>query len=171
MADVTDITTGTLNGTGYFDKFMTAMNVQIDSQFSAGRIQSKDAATVYLGALQIALTEAIKYVSVVEQVAASQAKTTSQTDLFNQQSFSEQAKIVDVVNGHTVAGEIGAKKAVQQAQAKGYSQDAVAKASKVILDGWSIAKAQSPTTVPNPAYFESATMNTLLADLKIKANS
>lgn len=75
MADIKDITTGVINGSGYFDKFMDAINVHLDNQYKQGYIKGTDYANVYLGSLQAALSQAVAYVSVVEQVRASGIQT------------------------------------------------------------------------------------------------
>ena len=140
MADITDITSGNLEGTGYFDQFMQAIDQHLHRELSKGRIQSTDYANVYLGAMQTALAQAVAYVQVVEQVRASTERTTAEVALLNQKYKTEQAQILDTVDGNTVVGAIGKQKAVQQAQAEGFLRDAEQKATKVILDAWGIAK-------------------------------
>ena len=154
MVDITDVTTGTVDGTGHFDKMMAAINAQIDVQFKAGRIQSKDYATVYLGAIQAALAQAVAYVGVVEQVTASTAKTAKESALYDEKVFNEQAKRLDTVNGTTVAGEIGIKKTLQTAQADGFARDAEQKVLKIVLDAWSVAKSAVPDTTTNPTLLD-----------------
>ena len=142
MADVTDVTQGTLVGTGYFDKFMAAINAQIDAQYTAGRIQGKDYATVYLGALQTALTQAVAYVGVV-----------GQRDLLDQKIKTEKAQILDDLSdtGTVVLGAVGQQKLLQAAQANGFLRDAEQKATKILLDTWSISKSVVGTNFPEPA--------------------
>ena len=140
MADITDITSGNIEGTGYFDQFMRAIDQHLHRELSKGRIQSSDYANVYLGAMQTALAQAVAYVQTVEQVRASTERTAAEVNLLTQKYKTEQAQILDTVDGVAVAGAIGKQKAVQQAQADGFLRDAEQKATKVILDAWGIAK-------------------------------
>ena len=150
MADILDITTGALNGTGYFDKFMAALNTQIENQHNLGRIQGTDYATVYLGALQLALQQAVAYVGIVEQVSASQAKTAAEVSLLNQKTKTEEAQISDTVGAVTVAGAIGKQKALHQAQSDGFLRDAEQKATKILMDAWAISKSVSGDIIDPP---------------------
>ena len=59
---VTDITTGSVSGTGVFDKLMLAVKAHISQEYDAGRIKGSDYATVYLGALQSVLTQSVEFV-------------------------------------------------------------------------------------------------------------
>ena len=59
---LTDLTDGTLTGTGVFDKLMGAVNVHIAEQFRLGRISGPDYANVYLNAMQAVLTQSTHYV-------------------------------------------------------------------------------------------------------------
>lgn len=49
-------------GTGAFDGLMTAINAHLAYQFYEGRIKGTDYATVYLGAMQVAITQAVTFV-------------------------------------------------------------------------------------------------------------
>lgn len=64
MNDFSDgaIVSGEWDGTGVFDKLMIAVNGNIQTQYDAGRIKGQDYATVYLGSIQAAMAEAMKYV-------------------------------------------------------------------------------------------------------------
>jgi len=280
MATITDVTTGAVGGTGYFDKMMTAINAQIDVQFAANRIQSKDYATVYLGAIQLAMTEAVKYVGVVEQVTASQAsstnatalrteqitassaqtvnanaktsnddllraeqitsstaktsnedllrieqitastaqtvnanaktsnenslraeqvtastaqtvnanaktdnenllraeqitasssKTSSETALYSQKVKTEKAQILNSIDGVTVAGEIGQKKALQAAQSLGYVRDAEQKAAKIVLDAWSVSKSTMGAATDDPNTLTGPLLGGMVTKLRLNA--
>ena len=101
---------------------MAAMNVQIITQLDAGRIQGPDFATVYLGALQSALTQAMNF------------------SLIKQQVLTEQAKILDTVEGNPVTGAVGKQKELQQAQIDGFARDAEQKTAKIFMDSWQVSK-------------------------------
>ena len=83
---ITDITTGTLDGTGYFDELMNAIELHIEDQYVKGRIKGSDYANVYLGSIQYALQQAFQFglskLQTEEQVRASQV----QTDLAEKQN-------------------------------------------------------------------------------------
>jgi hypothetical protein len=132
MVDITTITDGTIDGAGYFDKIMAAMNAQILTQFDAGRIQGGDFATVYLGALQTALAQAIGFT------------------LVSQQTLTEEAKILDTVNGVAVAGAVGKQKELQQAQIDGFARDAEQKGAKILMDAWQVTKSIGGDIVEPP---------------------
>lgn len=48
---ITELTTGVLDGTGVFDKLMSAHKAHLESEFNKGRIKATEYATVYLGSL------------------------------------------------------------------------------------------------------------------------
>jgi hypothetical protein len=50
-----------VQGTGAFDKIMEAVNIHLSLQFNEGRIKGPDYATVYLGIMQVALTQAVSF--------------------------------------------------------------------------------------------------------------
>lgn len=88
MADVTiaQVTTTVTSGDGVFDVLMRAVDAHLDKQYTSGRIKGADYATVYLGALQMVLQQAIAFTMQKQQVtredsiatetiAASQANT------------------------------------------------------------------------------------------------
>ena len=69
--DLKDFSNGTINranpdnpvwaGTGVFDELIKAINGNIQIQFEAGRIQNAEYAEVYLGSIQSAITESMKF--------------------------------------------------------------------------------------------------------------
>lgn len=98
--DITDVTNLALQD-GAFDLLMIAINDHLDKQFDLNRITGSDYATVYLGAMQVALQESIKFVQIqadneiqesqsVQDLALKQA----QQDLVEQQALAEQANVV-----------------------------------------------------------------------------
>lgn len=68
-----------VQGTGVFDKLMEAVNAHLSLQFFEGRIKGPDYATVYLGSMQTAMTQAIAFVlqkpMVERQATSEEAKT------------------------------------------------------------------------------------------------
>ena len=58
----TDPVSPVWEGTGIFDQLMMAVNGNIQVQFDSGRIKGGDYANVYLGSMQTAINEAMKFV-------------------------------------------------------------------------------------------------------------
>jgi hypothetical protein len=89
MADIelTNLTDSTNadNGTGVFDKLIQSIEQHIESQYKAGRITGNDYWSVYLGSMQSALSESVKFL-LSEQQSAKQA------ELISEQILSEQKK-------------------------------------------------------------------------------
>lgn len=56
-----DLTTGTLDGEGVFDKLMAALNAHFEDQFKKGRITGADYSGAYVGATQGALSTAVQF--------------------------------------------------------------------------------------------------------------
>ena len=65
---VADLTEGTLNGTGVFDKLMQANKAHLEEQYSKSRIKGPEYATVYLGSLQAVMEQALQFILQEQQV-------------------------------------------------------------------------------------------------------
>jgi hypothetical protein len=72
---ITEVTAGSLEGTGAFDKIMSAMQIRLEEEFSQGRITGDDYANVYLGAMTASMQQAVAFV-LGKQTADSQAELT-----------------------------------------------------------------------------------------------
>lgn len=59
---ISDVTTGSLEGSGVFDELMKVTSLHIQRELEAGRILGTDYATVYLGAMQTVLAQSIGFV-------------------------------------------------------------------------------------------------------------
>ena len=57
------------SGSGVFDKLMHAINGNILVQYESGRIKGPEYAQVYLGSMQTAVVEAMKFMLTKEQIA------------------------------------------------------------------------------------------------------
>ena len=55
-------------GTGVFDELMKAINGNIQVQYDSGRIKGSEYATVYLGSIQAAISEAMKFLLNKDQI-------------------------------------------------------------------------------------------------------
>jgi hypothetical protein len=58
---ITDFTTGSVTGTGVFDKMMASLNAQLADQFEQGRITGSEYTKAYIELAQIAMTTALQY--------------------------------------------------------------------------------------------------------------
>jgi len=58
--DLTNATTVS-DGTGYLDKLLNTINLQIDDQYTKGRLTGTDYATVYLGSIQSAISQSLEF--------------------------------------------------------------------------------------------------------------
>lgn len=57
--DITDVTTGVIDGTGVLDKLLTTMTAHLTAQYEKRRITGVEYATLYLGAYQATLQQAL----------------------------------------------------------------------------------------------------------------
>ncbi len=78
--EISDVTNS--GGTGSFDVLMDAVNTNLTSQFDLNRITGSDYATVYLGAIQVAMQQAIHF-------SLTSAQTDEQIALIEQQELTE----------------------------------------------------------------------------------
>lgn len=86
----------TEQNTGIFDKIMAGVDRRVDSQYKLQRLSGNDFATVYVGAIQAALQESVKFLQVqaaneiaLAQSTADLALKRSQKDLAEQQTIKE----------------------------------------------------------------------------------
>jgi hypothetical protein len=113
LNDLTNATTVT-DGTGVLDRLMNVINIHIEDQYDKGRITGPEYATVYVGSVQTAISESVKFL-LGEQAAANQA------DLIAEQVITEQEK-----------------QELVQAQSNGFKHDAKQKLLKLMADMYSI---------------------------------
>lgn len=78
---ITDVTTGAINGTGVFDKLMSTVKAHIAEEYDKGRIKGQDYATVYLGSIQSVLQQSIEYVLREKMTEAQIAGIEKETEL------------------------------------------------------------------------------------------
>lgn len=125
IADVT-VGSGTLTGDGAFDIFMQAAMVHLRREYSEGRINGDKYAEAYIAIMNNVL-------NVAAQFAVNKVNTTNQAKV-------QEAQIADEVDGKPVTGVVGKQKAVYDAQIKGFKDDALQKAAKMLVDTWSVRK-------------------------------
>ena len=78
---ITDVTTGAINGTGVFDKLMSTVKAHIAEEYDKGRIKGQDYSTVYLGSIQSVLQQSIEYVLREKMTEAQIAGVEKETEL------------------------------------------------------------------------------------------
>lgn len=203
MADITidDLTTGTIGGTGVFDKLLAAVKVHVQQEFSEGRIRGSDYATVYLGALQSVISQSLQFL-LQEQISDKQAdllaaqivtqgkqsdlldteiikstseanlidtqvlKVTSEINLIDQKKKTEEAQILDTIDGSPVAGAIGKQIALYEAQTSGFNRDAEQKAAQIFSNLASVIYSTDPDAIsPLNAGFGEDNIKSLLVAL------
>ena len=162
--NVSDITTGAIDGTGTFDVMMQTVFLHLQREYASGRITGDMYAKAYIEIMNNTLAQATQYVVAAfqatandELVAAQIRKinkdielVTEQIELIDYQGVSEQAKYLDVVNGQVIAGTIGKQKDVYTAQTKGFKDSALQSLAKTMIDTWSVRRSTDEGTQTTP---------------------
>ena len=114
LSDATTVGTGTAtDGAGNFDELMKVVTLHLEKQFTDGRITGTDYATVYLGALQSTLAQAVNFT-------------------INMNKANEEATL-------PVTGSVAGKQiTLFTEQAKGFKWNAENKYLKSLLDAYAI---------------------------------
>lgn len=95
-----------------------------------------------------------------------QTKLDSEVALLDQKKLSEEAQILDTVDGNSVEGVIGKQKALYSAQTDGFSRDAEQKLAKQMLDIWSIQRTTDDAFSPAGAGIENAEIKKVIDKAK-----
>ena len=162
--EVSNITTGTIDGTGTFDVLMQTVFLHLQREYASGRITGDMYAKAYIEIMNNTLAQATQYVVAAfqatandELVAAQIRKinkdiemVTEQIELIGYQGVSEQAKYRDVVDGEVIAGTIGKQKDVYTAQTKGFKDSALQSLAKTMIDTWSVRRSTDEGTTTTP---------------------
>ena len=141
LSDATTVGTGTgTDGDGNFDNLMKVVTLHLEKQFTDGRITGTDYATVYLGAFQSTLAQAVSF-------TLNMNKANEEADLLAQKTTTEYAQTL--VTGETTpnANSIAGKQiTLFEEQAKGFKWTADGKYLKTIVDAYSVNLSVSKTT-------------------------
>ncbi|ARM71104.1 hypothetical protein pVco5_115 [Vibrio phage pVco-5] len=91
----------------------------------------------------------------VDQATSAIAVNDANIELTTQRKKTEQAQILDSVDGAVVAGTVGKQKDVYSAQIKGFKDDAITKATKMMIDVFSVQRSTDdgfapPSKLTNP---------------------
>lgn len=82
---IDDITSGSVTGTGIFDKLMATVAAQLQTEFQADRITKSDYGQVYVSALNATLAQAIQFLLTKDQAAIQAATLVTQLELLELQ--------------------------------------------------------------------------------------
>ena len=156
-----------IDATGAFDVIMSAIELRLQTQYDKGRIRGEDYATVYLGAMQSALTQSIQFVLNRQQADKVAAKSEAEIALLTQKNYTEQAQTQDTVNGLPVTGIVGKQKDLYGEQATAFIRDAEQKGMKAFTDLWTIARSTDPDGLSTalPLNANQASMDVMLAKI------
>jgi len=142
---LSNATTAT-NGTGNFDELMQVVTLHLEAQFAAGRITGTDYATVYLGALQSTLAQAVTFALSMEKanadkllVDAQELKVDAEKALLDQKKITEYAQTLQSSNTAPNTSSVAGKQiTLFTEQAKGFKWNAENKYLKSLLDAYAI---------------------------------
>ena len=162
--DVSNVTTGTIDGTGTFDVLMQTVFLHLQREYASGRITGDMYAKAYIEIMNNTLAQATQYVIAAFQATANDdlvaaqirkinkdiGLVTEQIELIGYQGIGEQAKYLDVVNGQVIAGTIGKQKDVYTAQTKGFKDSALQSVAKTMIDTWSVRRSTDEGTLTTP---------------------
>jgi hypothetical protein len=89
--DLARLTSGSLNGTGVFDKLAKVVKLHLQEEYDKERITSDDYAEIWLGALQATLQQSVEYIVRYP----SEEETIARVGLLRQQTVTELMKTDD----------------------------------------------------------------------------
>ena len=172
---LSNATTAT-NGTGNFDNLMKVVTLHLEAQFAAGRITGTDYATVYLGALQSTLAQAVNFTLSMEKanaekllVDAQELKVDAEKALLDQKKITEYAQTLQTSSTTpSTSSVIGKQITLFGEQAKGFKWNADAKYLKTVLDAYAVnlSVSKTPDASTQPAVGGHTSGNTLDASSK-----
>lgn len=176
MADIqfSSITNGAPTGPGYFDVIMKSVMAHIEIEYNQNRLNGTDYATVYLGALQMAMATAEKFVMAEQLTEAQIAAVLAETAIKQAQSTADLALKAAQTDNYakqalnTVAATAteGSKKLLVERQTKGFDDDALQKLLKQALDSWSVAYSVSTSANAIPTAITVPTIDAIMAKAK-----
>tara|TARA_R110000787_G_C13302420_1_gene434632 strand:+ start:275 stop:856 length:582 start_codon:yes stop_codon:yes gene_type:complete len=182
LSTATTVGTGNAtDGAGNFDNLMKVVTLHLEAQYTAGRITGTDYATVYLGALQSTLAQAVSFtlnmnksneeatLLIAQQtkvdadklvVDATKLKVNSETTLLGKKGTTED-KQIDVMTKQI---------ALFEEQAKGFKWNANAKYLKTVMDAYainvSVSKSNDTATLPLQGGTATTSIKGVIDDMK-----
>ena len=89
--DITELTTGSVDGTGVFDVLMKSTKAHLQEEYTKNRISGEEYTTVYLGALTAVLQQAVAFILSHQQ----KEKVSAEIGYIRQQTVTELANTDD----------------------------------------------------------------------------
>lgn len=168
VLDPSRITDGTLAGNGIFDTWMRALGAHLKREYAEQRITGDEYAKAYIALMNNLLNAAVGFLTQDAQLAMAQEKLQyelqlldAQVNLANKelalkdkdlalkekqvalaeaQLKAAEAQYKDTVDGQPVGGVLGKQMKVYDAQAKGFKDNALQAATKIMVDTWNIRR-------------------------------
>ena len=168
VLDPLQVTDGTLTGNGIFDTWMRALGPHLKREYAEQRITGDEYAKAYIALMNNLLNAAVGFLTQDAQLAMAKEKLAyelqlldAQVNLANKelaikdkdlalkekqvalaeaQLKAAEAQYKDTVDGQPVGGVLGKQMKVYDAQAKGFKDNALQAATKIMVDTWNIRR-------------------------------
>ena len=168
VLDPLQVTDGTLTGNGIFDTWMRALGAHLKREYAEQRITGDEYAKAYIALMNNLLNAAVGFLTQDAQLAMAKEKLVyelqlldAQVNLANKelaikdkdlalkekqvalaeaQLKAAEAQYKDTVDGQPVGGVLGKQMKVYDAQAKGFKDNALQAATKIMVDTWNIRR-------------------------------
>ena len=168
VLDPLQVTDGTLTGNGIFDTWMRALGAHLKREYAEQRITGDEYAKAYISLMNNLLNAAVGFLTQDAQLAMAKEKLVyelqlldAQVNLANKelaikdkdlalkekqvalaeaQLKAAEAQYKDTVDGQPVGGVLGKQMKVYDAQAKGFKDNALQAATKIMVDTWNIRR-------------------------------
>ena len=168
VLDPLQVTDGTLTGNGIFDTWMRALSAHLKREYAEQRITGDEYAKAYIALMNNLLNAAVGFLTQDAQLAMAKEKLAyelqlldAQVNLANKelaikdkdlalkekqvalaeaQLKAAEAQYKDTVDGQPVGGVLGKQMKVYDAQAKGFKDNALQAATKIMVDTWNIRR-------------------------------
>ena len=168
VLDPLQVTDGTLTGNGIFDTWMRALGAHLKREYAEQRITGDEYAKAYIALMNNLLNAAVGFLTQDAQLAMAQEKLKYELQLLDAQvkladkelalkdkdlalkekqvALAEaqlkaaEAQYKDTVDGLPVGGVLGKQMKVYDAQAKGFKDNALQAATKIMVDTWNIRR-------------------------------
>ena len=168
VLDPLQVTDGTLTGNGIFDTWMRALGAHLKREYAEQRITGDEYAKAYIALMNNLLNAAVGFLTQDAQLAMAKEKLVyelqlldAQVNLANKelaikdkdlalkekqvalaeaQLKAAEAQYKDTIDGQPVGGVLGKQMKVYDAQAKGFKDNALQAATKIMVDTWNIRR-------------------------------
>ncbi|MFW9602574.1 MAG: hypothetical protein ACMV1B_09660 [Prevotella sp.] len=168
VLDSLQVTDGTLTGNGIFDTWMRALGAHLKREYAEQRITGDEYAKAYIALMNNLLNAAVGFLTQDAQLAMAKEKLAYELQLLDAQvklankelaikdkdlelkekqvALAEaqlkaaEAQYKDTVDGQPIGGVLGKQMKVYDAQAKGFKDNALQAATKIMVDTWNIRR-------------------------------